>query len=58
MDIEEKKKSLIPVLVVVALFVLSLPLFYLIVAKVLIPLEWDEQPAQESVSQDSDDTTD
>lgn len=56
--IEEKKISLMPVLVVVALFVISLPLFYLIVARVLLPLEWDEQPPQESVQEEPSTTKD
>lgn len=38
----EQRKSVVQALVIGLLLVLSLPLFYLLFAKVLIPMAWNE----------------
>lgn len=48
---DEQKKNWIQVIVIVALLVMTLPLFYLLVSRVLLPLEWDESQWTESVSE-------
>ena len=42
----EQKSSTIKMLMVVGVLILTLPLFYFLVAKVLLPLEWDEPQFQ------------
>ncbi|MFK8083520.1 MAG: hypothetical protein AB8B97_24835 [Granulosicoccus sp.] len=47
----QQKNNWVQVLVVVALLILTLPLIYMLVSRVLLPLEWDEPHLRDSGSE-------
>ncbi len=50
---QQQKTSKIKVLTLIVLLALTLPLFYMLVSRVLLPLEWNE-PQFNSIDADSE----
>jgi hypothetical protein len=49
-QMQEQKKTMMQTLVIIFLLILTLPLFYLLFAKVLLPLEWKENASADTTS--------